>query len=123
METIITIIGTLITVISFIYAIHRNRKLKKLEDYNREQAWELYRQSAKVLCLSQELEQIPTNDKNTITTTAKNEAASQELILSAIRMIKRFEPKYDIETIESWTKLGRLANESHIKAFKAYIEK
>jgi hypothetical protein len=123
METLIAIAGTVITFVSFFYAIYTNRKLKKLENYNREQAWELYRQAIKVLDHMQKIEQISTNDQNIIKEAAKGEAANQELVLNAIRMIRRFEPRYDLETIESWEKIGRFGNESHIKAFKSYIEK
>ena len=107
---------------SFFYYRPLDPTLKKLEDYNREQAWDLYKQAAKVLGDMQNIKQ-STNDQNIIKEAAKGGASNQELALNAIRMIKRFEPKYDIETIENWEKLGRLGNESHVKAFKAYVEK
>ena len=76
MDQILAIVGAVITVISLIYAIYVNRKHSKLINYNRDQAWELYRQSSKVLGFYQELEKVSTDNKEIIINTAKGESAS-----------------------------------------------
>ncbi|MBI5001231.1 MAG: hypothetical protein HZB92_06890 [Euryarchaeota archaeon] len=43
------IIGAVVGVIGLIYAIYVNGQRAKLIDYNREQAWENYRQSLETL--------------------------------------------------------------------------
>ena len=124
MNQILTIIGTFITVFSLLYAVYANRKHYKLVNYNREQAWELYRQASTVLAYFQNLEinLSNTNDKDIITNTTKGEASAQALILYSIRNIKRFEHQYNRDTIEKWQKEKKIANESHVKAFKDYVD-
>ena len=117
----IGIIGTLITAGSFIYAIYENRRHAKLINYNREQAWEIYRQVSRVLFYYQELENSNINDKNIFATVSKGEIVAQELIVSSMHMIKRFEKKYDFDSIDTWSKQGKIPNESHVKAFKSLI--
>jgi len=117
---LLNIIGICIAIISFIYAIYENRRHAKLVDYNREHAWEIYRLTTKVLSHFQELQNINEDRTKTLISITKGEEATQELILDTIRMIKRFEKKYDSGTIDNWFKNGRIPNESHVKAFKAY---
>ena len=121
MELILTILASLITIISLAYAIYSNRKHSKLINYNREQSWEIYRQASKVLAHFQALENLNSENKEFITHIAKGESATQELTLNTIKMIKRFENKFDSDTIKKWEQEGRLANESHVKAFKGYL--
>lgn len=123
MEIFFTIIGTIVTIASFVYAIDANRKHSKLINYNREQAWEIYRQASMVLSAYQKLEKINIADKNALTLIAKAEAHALELTLNSIKMIKRFEKKYNEETIDKWVTEGKLdTHESHIQAFKKLIE-
>ena len=123
MGTILAIIGTMITIISFGYAVYANRRHSKLINYNREQAWEIYRQSSNVLAAYQKLERMNVENKEAANLIAKAEALAMELTLNSIRMIKMFEKKYTKETIERWSQEGRLdSHESHIQAFKKYIE-
>ena len=46
MEIVITIIGTVITVLSLIFPIYSHNKNTKLINFNREQAWDNYRQAS-----------------------------------------------------------------------------
>ncbi|MDD5496054.1 MAG: hypothetical protein PHP46_03005 [Candidatus Omnitrophica bacterium] len=114
-------IGSIIAILSFIYAIYENRKNRKLINYNREQAWEIYRQSSNVLAFYQILQDFKLDGKEVIRNIAAGERAALELVLSSIRMIKQFEKKFDAAKIEEWHKEGRLVNETHIKAFKNYV--
>ncbi len=116
------IVGTFITAISFIYAIYENRRHAKLVNYNREQAWEIYRLTTKVLSRLQELQNVKVDNTETLVSITKGEEAAQELILDAIKMIKRFEKKYDSDTIDNWFKNKKIPNESHVKAFKSYTD-
>ncbi|HOX53980.1 MAG: hypothetical protein PHI86_03115 [Candidatus Omnitrophica bacterium] len=123
MEIIFTIIGTLITFVSFGYAIYANKKHSKLVNYNREQAWEIYRQSTAVLAAYQKLEKMNIGDKEAVALIAKAEAHANELTFNSIKMIKRFEKKYTKETIKKWAEEGKLdSHESHIKAFQNLVE-
>ncbi len=119
--TIVGIIGTAVTVVSFIYAIYVNRELVRLRDYNREQAWEIYRQSYNVLARYQDLQALGVDNKKLIENVAAGETSSTELVVSSIQMIKRFEKKFDSQTIDEWYKQGKLPNESHLQAFKRYV--
>jgi hypothetical protein len=85
MEIFFTIIGTIVTIASFVYAIDANRKHSKLINYNREQAWEIYRQASMVLSAYQKLEKINIADKNALTLIAKAEAHALELTLNSIK--------------------------------------
>jgi hypothetical protein len=119
METI----GIIIGIVSFVYAIYTNRKHSKLINYNREQAWEIYRQASMVLAAYQKLEKLNITDKNALTIIAKAEAHALELAFNSIKMIKRFEKKYSEETINKWVTEGKLdTHESHVQAFKKLIE-
>ena len=118
---VIGIIGTVVTISSFIYAIYENRRHAKLVNYNREQAWEIYRQITKSLFYYQELERFKIDDRNLVENISKGEMATQELLINSIRMIKRFEKKFDFETIDVWYKHSKLPNESHVKAFKSLV--
>jgi hypothetical protein len=112
--------GTIITIISFIYAIYTNRRHAKLVDFNREHAWEIYRLSDKVLNRFQTLQIGNTDKTQLLTNINKGEEAAQELLLDTIRMIKRFEKKFNSETIDNWFKNKKIPNESHVEAFKKY---
>ena len=68
-----------------------------------------------------QLEKLKESDKSIIEHTAKGEMSAQELLVNSIRMIKRFEKNFDLETIDKWYKEGKLPNESHVEAFKSYI--
>lgn len=111
----------IITIISFLYAIYVNRKHAKLLDYNREQAWEIYRQASNALSHYQELEKSNINEQNLIVHIAKGEKSAQELIASTTLMIKRFEKAFTFETIDKWAKEGKLPNETHVKSMKSFV--
>ncbi len=49
MEIILTIAGTVITILSFGYAVYSNKRHLKLINYNREQSWEVYALASNVL--------------------------------------------------------------------------
>ncbi len=71
----------------------------------------------------QKLEKINIQNNEARILIAKAEVEAQKLVLNSIKMIKRFEKKYDAEQIEKWNKEGRLdSDESRMKAFKHYIE-
>ncbi len=123
MNDVLTILGTSITILSFIYAIYENRRNAKLVNYNRDQAWEIYRQSSNALAVYQELAKLDLANASIKfkELLSKGETYCQELINNCIRMIKRFEKKFDSESIELWARKGLLPNESHIVAFKHHI--
>jgi glycosylphosphatidylinositol transamidase (GPIT) subunit GPI8 len=123
MELFLAIFGTFVTVISFIYAVYTNRRHSRLINYNREQAWENYRQASNVLAMCQILSKIGAENKEIVSWVAKAEIQAKELTFNSIRMIKRFEKKYDPEAIDKWHQDGRLNHESHVQIFKTYIEK
>jgi len=116
----INILGIFLTALSLIYAFFENRRRAKLVDYNREHAWEIYRLTTKVLQHLQELQDSNEDKTKSLISITKGEAAAQVLIVDTIRMIKRFEKKFDSETIDIWFKNERIPNESHVKAFKEY---
>jgi hypothetical protein len=122
-DHLLTIVGTAITVLSFIYAVYANRKAAKIIDYNREQSWELYRLSSNVLARYQQLEAIKFTDTAQVENIAKGEVTAQELVLNAIRMIKRFEKNFTRKQIDIWLKEGRLVNETHLKPFMNLAQK
>ncbi len=121
MNETIGIFGAMITITSFLYALYENRQRRKLLDYNREQAWEIYRQAAFVIQFYQFIEKSNSSDNNIVVNAAKGERSAQELLVSSIRMIKRFEKRFDREMIEKWAKDGKLPNESHMKTFLLYV--
>jgi len=118
MNEIVGIFGTAITVISFIYAIYENRRNAKLINYNREQAWEIYRQASNVLAVYQDLKKLEINNIKFREDIIQGETFAQELVNNCIHMIKRFEKKFDSETIKKWSEGNLLPNESHAIAFK-----
>jgi len=123
MNTVLAILGTLVTVVSFGYAIYVNRKLAKISFYNREQAWDIYRQASGVLAAYQKLEKMKIENVEAISLISKAEAEAKELTLNSMKMIKRFEKIFSQESIDKWVKEGRLdTHESHIQAFKKLID-
>jgi hypothetical protein len=118
---IIGIVGTAVTIISFAYALYTNQQLARLKDYNREQAWEIYRQSSLALGQIQDLKQIEINDRKIWESISRGELAAQELLASSVQMIKRFEKKFNAEAIDRWLREGKVLNETHIRLFKSFI--
>jgi len=90
-------------------------------------AWEIYRQISASLQFYQEiqpkLKDIKNNEYEIFELVTKGEQNDQELLLSAIKMIKRVERKFDEGSIERWTEGKIIMNESHAKAFKRYLLK
>ncbi len=123
MYEFVGIIGPLVGVLSFIYAVYENRQRAKLIDYNREQAWEIYRQSSATLLFYQNVEKKKNeiDDKSIIEDVIRGETSASELVRNSIRMIKRFEKKFDNETIDRWYKERKIPNESHVEVFKKLI--
>ena len=121
MELILAIIGTAITIMSLVYAVISNRRYKKLEDYNREESWEILRQANNVLALIQDLSRLEIDNSNFIKSSSHGERAAQELTVSCIRLIKRHEKVFDNKVIEEWYKQGKIKNESFVNMFKQFI--
>ena len=123
MELILTILGTLITVLSLIFAIYSHRKNIKLVNFNREQAWDNYHLSSEILAAYQNLEKMEINNNEAKCLIAKGEAEARTLAKNSIKMIKRFEKQYDEETIQKWAQNNRLhSGTAHIDVFKQYID-
>ena len=120
MELLLAIVGTIVTLVSFIYAIYANQRYATLEDYNREQSWEIYRQSSNVLAFPQEIDKLKIENTNLIKLEAQGERAATELTISTIRNIKRSEKQYDDSIIDKWAKQGKVINDTHIRIFKSF---
>ncbi len=69
----------------------------------------------------QEIDRSKINNNDIIESLARGDTEATELVRGSIRMIKRFEKKFDIKTINRWKKEGRLKNESQVEAFKKLI--
>ncbi len=123
MYEFVGIIGPFIGVLSFSYAVYENRRRAKLIDYNREQAWEIYRQSTTTLLFYQNVGKKKNEivDTSIIEDVIRGETSAYELVWNSIRMIKRFEKKFDNEIIDKWYKEGKIPNESHVEAFKKLV--
>jgi hypothetical protein len=121
MSLFLAILGTAITVISFFYALYTGNRLTKLKNYNREQAWEIYRQASNVLGLYQLIDDLHIDNSNLIKLNAQGERAALELVVNSVRMVKRFENKYSEEQIKRWFEQGKLINESHVKTFRNFL--
>ncbi len=117
MNEFLTIFGTIVTVLSAVYAVYANRKTAKIVDYNREQSWELYRMASNVLARCQALEGAEHPNPQFMVDSAKAEVAATELTMSTIRMIKRFEEDFSKKRIQAWLEEGKVVNESHLKPF------
>ncbi|MBN2603997.1 MAG: hypothetical protein JXA91_07700 [Candidatus Thermoplasmatota archaeon] len=127
MELPLSIIGIVITFVSFAWAIISELKYGKLINYNREMAWEIYRQISASLQFYQEiqpkLKDIKSNEIQILELVTRGEHNDQELLLSAIKMIKRVEKKFDESSITKWSEGKIIPNESHLLAFKKYLLK
>jgi hypothetical protein len=125
LSILLSIGGTIITVASFAWAIASDKKYGKLIDYNREMAWEIYRQISASLQYYQELQGKlkSINNNEILELVTKGETNDQELLLNAIKMIKRVEKKFDEDSIKKWTEGKIIPNESHVNAFKKYLLK
>jgi hypothetical protein len=123
MEIIITIIGTIITVLSFGNAIYANGKNKKLINFNREQAWDNYQLSSEVLSVLQKLEKMEISDVDMKCLVSKGEAEARTLAKNSIKMIKRFEKEFNEATIQKWADNNKLhSGTQHVDVFKNYID-
>ena len=121
MDYFLTILGTVVTVASLLFALNTNSQLAKLEDYNREQAWEIYRQASITLGFYQKMNDLKINNSDFIKLNSAGERASIELVIDCVRMIKRFEKKYSEEEIQKWLKAGKLINDTHVQTFRNFI--
>jgi hypothetical protein len=88
-------------------------------------AWEIYRQISISLECYQNIQKIINKDNNreTLELVTRGEGNDQELLLNAIKMIKRFEKKFDSESIKKWREGKLIPNESHENTFKKYLLK
>jgi hypothetical protein len=127
LSILLSIAGTIITFASFAWAIASDQRYGKLINYNREMAWEIYRQISASLQFYQEIQDkskdINNNERQIAELVAKGEYNDQELLLSAIKVIKRVEKKFDEESIKKWTEGKIIPNESHVNAFRKYLLK
>ncbi|TAL22247.1 MAG: hypothetical protein EPN94_11450 [Nitrospirae bacterium] len=124
-NVLLSILGTAITVTSLVLAIAFDKKYGKLVNYNREMAWEIYRQISISLECYQNIQKILNQNDNRelLEWVTKGEGNDQELLLNAIKMIKRFEKNFDSESIKKWTEGKLIPNESHAIAFNKYLLK
>jgi hypothetical protein len=122
---LLSIVGTLITTTSLFLAISFDKKYGKLVNYNREMAWEIYRQISISLECYQNIQKLINRDNNRelLEMVTRGEGNDQELLLNAIKMIKRFEKKYDAESIKKWTEGKLIPNETHVNAFNKFLLK
>ncbi len=88
-------------------------------------AWEIYRQTSISLECYQDIQKIinKDNNKEILEMVTRGEGNDQELLLNAIKMIKRFEKKFDSDSIKKWAEGKLIPNESHEDAFKKYLLK
>jgi len=121
MEIFLSILGTAITILSIIFGYVQTRRYKKLEDYNREQSWEIYRQASNVLGLYQQIDELNINNPSLIKLNAQGKRAAIELVVNSVRMIKRFEKRFNEEQIQRWSEQGKLINDTHVKTFWNFI--
>ena len=121
MEFLFTILGTIITVVSFKYAFYTNKRFIKLEDYNREQAWDIYRQASNVVAFYQQIYNLKIDNQDLNKLNSAGEHAAIELAVDSVKMIKRFEKKYNEEEIQRWLKQGKIQNDSHLQTFRNLI--
>jgi hypothetical protein len=117
---ILAIAGTLITAISFIFAIYQGRQIRKLEAINLENAWDFYRHALRsIIFLDDEIKRDETIKNNL----GINQAAAllQEIAINSIKLIKRFSPKYSENEIKKWKSECKIENESQERAFKKLL--
>jgi hypothetical protein len=89
-DILLGIAGTTITIISLVFAISSDGKYGKLLNYNREMAWEIYRQISISLKCYQDIQKIINNDgnKKILEIVTRGETNDQESLLNTIKMIK-----------------------------------
>ena len=61
------------------------------------------------------------NNSSLIGVNSGGERAAMELVADCIRMIKRFEKKYNEEEIQKWLKGGKIFNDTHLQTFRNFI--
>ena len=121
METLLTIVGTSITLVSFIYAIIQGRQLKKLQEFNRENSWELFRQTVSSIAAIQRIDVTAIPNKEIAFEFGRINSTLQEIAMKSIGMIKRFEKEFDEKMIAEWKNSGKLENETNVHAFKKLL--
>lgn len=115
MIDILTILGTIVTVLSFCFAIWEHQSRKKLEDFVRAQNWAMFSKASNAnghtqmaLAKYKELEADKIKPE-ILEFLSKADAFGQDVFKDVIRQIRFSEAIFDHETINRWEEEGRIA--------------
>jgi hypothetical protein len=116
------VIGLVIGVLSFAYAVWENRSRARLQNYIRAQNWLLYGKASTANGHTQRaLHTYMTVSKDALNPEVLGllyaaDAYGQDVLKDAVRQIQFSEPRFDADSIARWTREGRVP-ENHSPLF------
>jgi hypothetical protein len=119
----IAVIGVLIAVVSFGYALWEKRSRTRLEDYVRAQNWSLFEKAsnsnghAQMALSKYKALGKDALDPEVLEFLSKADAFGQDVFKDTIRQIQFSEPTFDDDTVNRWVREGRVAEE-HAALFR-----
>jgi hypothetical protein len=117
------VIGLVMAVLSFGYALWEKRSRTRLEDYIRAQNWSLYGKASNAnghtqMALSKyKALGKDALDPEVLEFLSKADAFGQDVFKDVIRQIKYSEPTFDDDTVTRWIREGRV-EENHALLFR-----
>jgi hypothetical protein len=123
MPDIFTILTALAGVVGPLIAIYQRHERKKLENYNRSQAWYLYSKTNNMTGITQRaLDRYKTLQAENINIEvlellSKSSAFGTDLFREAARAIQFAESEFTEDSVERWIKMGKIDGDDHRSLF------
>lgn len=120
------VIGLIVGIISFAYAIYTNREAARIKNVTRSGAWNLYQSANTAGGQTQtSLALYKTSHANNINSDVlESQAKCDQLCLTvyhdSIRFIQLMEPSFSLKSIEYWVKTGKI-KEDHADSFRKIV--
>ncbi|WP_139058662.1 hypothetical protein [Thiorhodococcus drewsii] len=109
------------------YALYQSHERRKLQDYNRSEAWYLYAKTNNMTGISQvafeRYKEIHADTLNPelIELMAKSSAFGLDLFRETVRLIQLSETDFDYASIDRWAQHGKIDGESHKSLFTGLV--
>lgn len=123
MPDIWTTVSTIVGVAGFAYALYQGHERKKLENYNRSQAWYLYSKTNNMTGITQralhKYKELHAENINVevLELLSKATAFGTDLFRESARSIQFTEPEFTEDSVDRWVEMGKIDGDDHKSLF------
>lgn len=109
------------------YALYQSHERRKLQDYNRSEAWYLYAKTNHMTGIVQaafsKYKELHAQSLNAdlVELMGKSDAFGLDLFRETVRLIQLSETEFNYDSIERWVKHGKINGEDHKSLFVALV--